>query len=303
MFLPLISAVLINSFFGNSIAPAQAQNCQSSTLNQGLISALSITGGGTIGNVDQTCVYDTQAAYRDFKVPSFEDLKNEFYTLSRSSAKKNTPLQNGSINFTGDGIYQQTTSLNISSATGSGVQIIFVQGNLYITGNINYADTDPYSGLVFIVSGDINIDSNLTKVNAVLISSGTICTAFDAISSTCLTGTTITPQLTINGSLISLNRINLPDGASAIKLVRNLATNTQPAELINKQPKFLYILKNGLLTKDLVLIEEDKNYASITTDPGATPLPSQTPAPSPCQGLNPLVVSTINEVLNCIVAI
>lgn len=303
IFIVLLVGIFLTTSAG-SPKKAHAQTCQSSTLNQGLISALSITGGGVIGNVDQNCVYDPQAAYRDFNVPSYEELENQFYDLTRSSARQTAPRPNGAQNFSGSGIYLQKTSMNIPSATGTGVQIIFVRGNLYITGDITYANADPYSGLVFIVSGDINIDSNVTKVNAVLISSGEICTAYDSAGSACLTGTTITPQLTINGSLISLNRTNTPNGIGAIKLVRNLATNNQPAELINKQPKYLYILRGGLLTKDLVLMEEDKIY-NITSDPGYVPAPSQTPGPSACLGTNPLVVnsSPMPVVANCIIGI
>lgn len=237
-----------------------AQNCQSSALHQGLISALSVSGG-TIGNSDQTCVLNSQATYRDFNVPSYSDLESQYYTFSKSSAKTSTQLPNGALPaFTGNGIYRQNSSLSISSASGTGAQIIFVSGNLTITNNITYADADPYSGLVFITSGDINIASTVTQVNAVLISSGKICTAYNISGSTCLSGFTITPQLTINGSLISLNKTPLPNGQSALLMKRNLATNNQPAEVVNKQPKFLYILRSGLFTKDLILTQENKNY-------------------------------------------
>lgn len=285
------------------------QPCTTSNLNQGLISALSVTGG-TIGNTDQTCVVDPQATYRDFKVPSYEDLENQFYNTSKSTAKRTEQLQGSSLDF-GDaadnnGIYLQTTSMTVSSVTGRGVQIIFVRGNLTINGNINYADTDSYSGLVFIVSGNINIDSNVTKVNAVLISSGEICTAYISASSSCSSGTAYTPQLVVNGSLISINKIDLPNPLPAIKLTRNLTVNTQPAEVINKQAKYLYILKGGLFTKDLVLTQEDSGYLIPSPIPSASAVatPTPTPGPSSCPGANPLVVqSTIPFVQTCVIGI
>lgn len=287
------------------------QPCNSSNLNQGLISALSFSGAvDRFGNTDQTCVVDPQAAYRDFKVPSYEDLESQFYSTSRSTAKKTEQLQGSDLNFgdaaNNNGIYLQTNSMTINSVSGRGVQIIFIRGNLNINGNINYANTDSYSGLVFVVSGNINIDSNVTNVNAVLISSGEICTAYITASSACSTGTTFTPQLIINGSLISINKIDLPDPLPAIKLTRNLAVNSQPAEVINKQAKYLYILKGGLFTKDLVLTQEDSGYLipSPVPSPSGTATPTPTPGPSACPGANPLVVqATIPFVQTCVVGI
>lgn len=303
-----LSLLLFVIYLNLPVPPIYAQQpCTSSNLNQGLISALSISGAA-IGNTDQTCVVDPQAAYRDFKVPSYEDLENQFYTLSRSIAKKSSQLQEPYLNFgTGtdnNGIYLQTTDLTVSSVTGSGVQIIFIRGDLLISGNIHYSDTDSTSGLVFIVSGDINIASTVTKVNAVLISSGEICTAY--ISGSCSNGSAYTPQLVVNGSLISLNKNDLPAPLSAIKFTRNLAINNQPAEVINKQAKYLYILKGGLLTEDLVLTEEDKNYP-ITQDPSNPPPPPPPPATvSPCsESANPLAIAAaiIGIPSNCVLSI
>jgi len=284
--------------------PSLAQtSCTSSANNEGLISALSV-GGGTFGNSAQTCVLDPQSVYREFKVPSYTDLEDQFFTLSRSTAKKSSQIGTGTINFSGNGIYLQTSSLSMSGpVAGSGVQIIFVRGDLNITDNINYAGTNPDSGIVFVVSGNINIYSNVTRVNAVLISSGIICTAYE--SGACLTGTTITPRLTIDGSLISLNKTDLAPGTSAIKMVRNLANNILSAEKINKQPKYLYILRNGLFTKDLVLTEEDKSYA-IGANPSPTPTPAPTPTPTPvCAGAtDPLVISSNIPVIEaCVISI
>ncbi len=286
--------------------PSLAQtSCTSSANNEGLISALSV-GGGTFGNSAQTCVLDPQSVYREFKVPSYTDLEDQFYTLSRSTAKRSAQLGNGDLTLADDGIYLQTSTQTINSVgptTGGGVQIIFIRGDLNIIGNITYAGTNPNSGIVFVVSGNINIYSNVTRVNAVLISSGIICTAYE--SGACLTGTTITPRLTIDGSLISLNKTDLAPGTSAIKMVRNLANNILSAEKINKQPKYLYILRNGLFTKDLVLTEEDKSYA-IGANPSPTPTPAPTPTPTPvCAGAtDPLVISSNIPVIEaCVISI
>jgi hypothetical protein len=243
-----------------------APACTTSGLNQGLISAENISGGA-LGNTDTTCVLDAQAAYRSFNVPSYSDLESQFYTFSRAPAnvKKTTQLQGGAQAFNGDGIYQLNSSLNITGAAGTGIQIIFIRGNLDITGNIDYpsnAADDSTSGLVFIASGDIHIHRLVTRVDAVLISAGTICTAWDYGPNSCMTPRSqdYTQQLVINGSLISLNKTPLTN-QGAILLRRNLATNDRPAEIINKESKYLYILKSGLFTKDLILTYEDKIYS------------------------------------------
>lgn len=279
-----------------------AQNCQPSSLHQGLISALSV-GSGSIGNIDQTCILNNpQATFRNFNVPSFTDLENQFYTLSRSPAKKTEQLQNNNLPiFSGDGIYDQNSSLTISTlpSAGSGTQVIFIKGDLTITGNIDYGETDPYSGLVFITSGDINISSAVTKINAVLVSFGKICTAYNTSVGSCLDGETPTPQLIINGSLISLNKA--PLGESAIKLTRNLSNNIEPAEKINKQAKYLYVLSN-LLTNDLILTREDNSYPINYTPP---PSPSGSPGSGSgvCDFGNPLVIPNILTITNCLVTI
>lgn len=263
----LLSLIIAVFIAGSTVKMVFATDCTPSVLNQGLISAESITGGGALGNIDTTCVLDPEAAYRTFNVPSYADLESQFYAFSKAPAgvKKTTQLTSGAQAFSGNGIYQLNSSLNITGATGNGIQIIFIRGNLDITGNLDYPDNpanDPTSGLIFIASGDIHIHRLVTRVNAVLISAGTTCTAWDYTQNLCLPANSqdYTQQLVINGSLISLNK-NLARRVGAILLRRNLATNDQPAEVINKQSKYLYILKNGLFTKDLTLTYEDKIYS------------------------------------------
>jgi hypothetical protein len=246
--------------------------------NQGLISTGSQISG-SFGNIESICVSGSDAAYRSFKVPSFQDLENQFFTLNRTSITKRTDaLGNGVWGFTGawgvNTLYLQTGSINLDGvqAAGSGTHVVFIRQDLNINGNVDFAENDPNSGLVFIVGGNINIASSVTKVNAVLISSGIICTAYSGGS--CLNGTTYTPQLTINGGLISLNKTDLP--SAAIRLGRNLNVNNEPAEVIKKQPKYLYNLR-GILTRDLVITTEDQHYP-IDVPGGPEPSPSQNPS-------------------------
>ena len=260
---------------------AQQNPCSTTNLNnQGLISALNLSGSA-FGTTDQVCVYDTKAAYRSFNVPSYADLEKEFYTFSKAPAgtkKTSLPLSGTTLNFASpnsNGIYLHEGGLVLTAVTPAspaepGVQIIFVRGgNLEIAGSIDYAKNNPSSGLVFIVSGDILIGRDVAEINAVLISAGTICTAVNFSDGTCASGADndTTPKLIINGSLISLNKNDLPAGEPAIKFRRNLANNIEAAEVINKQAKYLYLLRGGLLTKDLTITTEDKNFVIPSTPP------------------------------------
>src|SRR3989344_9135259 len=80
-------------------------SCVNSPRNEGLISGTGYKSGSsttTFGNTDTTCVLDTQATYRDYKVPTYTELEKEFYTLSRSGAKSTLQLPDGIINTSGD---------------------------------------------------------------------------------------------------------------------------------------------------------------------------------------------------------
>lgn len=275
--------------------------------NQGLIST-GVQISGSFGNIENICISGSDAAYRSFKVPSYLDLENQFFTLNHSTITKTTNgLGSGTWRFDGAAAGNQldleTGSITLGSAVtegvqagGSGVKVVFIKQDLNINGNINFAETDSNSGLVFVVGGNINIASSVTKINAVLISSGIICTAVSG--GACLSGSTDTPQLTINGGLISLNKSDL--SSSAIKLGRNLNLNNQPAEVINKQPKYLYILR-GMLTKDLVITTEDQHYPIVVAGAPSPSPSSTTVAPVICSPVpNPTGVLDTQPVQGCI---
>lgn len=276
----LISFLLF-TLFSSLTSILYAQQCLQSDLNEGLISAVGTILGNT-GNINQICVTGTEeASYREFKVPSYQNLEDQFYTLTRSTYRKGIdqlPANNWSFTgaSSGNGIYLQTGDVSLNSVdTGTGVQVIFIRGKLDIIGDINYADADSSSGLVFVVQGDINIYSNVKKINAVLISTGIICSSYTGI--TCAN---VSPasQLVVNGSLISLNKTDLGN-SSAIRLVRNLELNDRAAEVVNKQPKYLYILRNGMFTKDLIITTEDSHYdIPGITNPPPSPPPTLPPA-------------------------
>lgn len=298
-FLLLVSAGLVSK-------TVRAQ-CQPDPFNknEGLIST-GVQISGSFGNKETICISGSDAAYRNFKVPSYQDLENQFFTLNHSSVNKTTNgLGSGTWGFTGsyagDQIDLETGSITLGSAVtegvqaaGSGVKVVFIKQDLNINGNVNYAENAPNSGLVLIVGGDININCAVTKINAVLISTGIIRTSVG----TCPAGSSYSPQLTINGGLISLNKSDL--STSAIVLGRNLNVNNQPAEVINKQPKYLYILR-GILTKDLVITTEDQHYPIVVAGAPSPSPSSTTVAPVICSPVpNPTGVLDTQPVQGCI---
>jgi len=297
-----LTITLSSILFSQSVS---AQDCQQSERNEGLISALSKTADTDFGNINQECVTGSSAIYREWKVPTYLELEEQFYynTKSQPPIKKDPdtlPLNSqGILNFSTNppnGIYLKNSSLSVDGANGTGAQVIFVKGDLNILGNITYGANDPNSGLVFIVSGKININWPVTDINAVLISEGKICTAYDfsaPAASACRNQTT--PPLKIYGSLISINKSDLSaPGEQAITFSRSLANNlTSPAEEVIKQAKYLTILKNGLFTKDLVITEENKHFAidpASYLPPPPPPPPPGPPATETSCSTNPIVI-------------
>lgn len=246
--------------------PASAQApCGTSNTNAratGLVSSPNFTStSGTnkfyTSNSGSGCVIDPKAAFTPYKLPSFDDLKSLYYAQAKSTSSINkhpsqsaNGLKQNNISLSGGNshIYHikksDPTSTDgdltidgpITPAGNGGTQtgLVFVEGNLYINTNITYGTEN--SGLVFVVKGDINILQSVTQVDAILISGGTICTAFNG--TVCPATNVTSPQLIINGSLISLKEEN------TIKFKRNLSNNLQAAEKINHQVKYLVLLRN-----------------------------------------------------------
>ncbi len=189
------------------------------------------------------CVINPRAAFAPYKIPTYEDLKSLYYTQSKSSAKK-APIiaieaTEADIPLTNESVYNLTGNLTLNNNISGGQNgVILVDGNLLIKPSNKKLTTTPNVGLVFIIKGNVNIDQEVDQIDAVIISTGTICTAYNIDGATCLDGNTQTPKLLINGSLISLT------DTAPIKFRRKLADNSDPAEKIVHQPKYLVILRN-----------------------------------------------------------
>lgn len=144
-----------------------------------------------------------------------------------------------------------TNNLNFGSFSKG--TIIFVDGNLTIDKDLTYATT-ANQGLVFIVNGAINITPSVRTINAVLITFGDFCSNYDPTKSppwpSPCSSSGGDNQLTINGSVISLNYNKPP------KFVRDLGSGNvaSPAEQVNYEPKYLVIFKD--------LLSSDQSYWS-----------------------------------------
>lgn len=218
----------------------------------GLVTTNSFSNVAIFGTSAETCITGTITNYPQFKVPTYDDWLSRFYKQSVSTKKQPASDIFPTDKYTTDGIYHVTSNLIIDKKlTGTGLQIIFVDGDLtFKQKELNYPTTDTKGGLVFIVKGNINIEKDVERIHAVLVSFGTICTASEA-NGDCPAGPIQTKQLVIYGGLISLNQEDL-DG---IKLIRALKDNAQAAELILNQPKYIPLLKGalpeGLMTEEL----------------------------------------------------
>lgn len=269
VFILMLAILLTLSSKPTQQASAQTAACAPITtprVEKGLVSAPTVAAKFT--NQEGTCVTELPAALPAHDIPSYDKLKLKFYDRAPADIKTDIssfppPSCVGGNNFCGNKLYHAVSSINIGTSsvpattltlTGAGAQVFFIDSNLNINQNLRYADSDQNSGLVFIVKGNIYIDHAVTRVDAVLISSGTLCT--DSESATCGAGSasaSLNP-LIINGSLISLGQDDT-GGSPKLRLRRFLFDNSQPGEIINAQPKYLVILKD-LLAEDLQIWAE-----------------------------------------------
>lgn len=262
-FITFITIILVIIFILKIPTFAQTSTCGTGTARAtGLVSTPSLTTPkfGTTGG----CVINPRAAFVSFKIPSFDELKSLYYTQNQTltATKHELPtLPTGDktqddIPFTDttDSLYHVNGNLLISSNNqGSRSGVVFVEGDLNITGNYCYGSTCPTGplsssiGTVFVVKGNVYISPSILRVDAVIISQGTICTAanFSTTPPTCPLTNVTTAQLEVNGSLISLNEASpILNEAPPIKFRRTLPDNTRPAEKIIHQVKYLVILRN-----------------------------------------------------------
>ena len=201
---------------------------------EGLISTPTITSN--FSNSTGTCVVDpAKAPFAPFKIPTYDDLKSIYYDQSKAAKVSLANWWTDPI--AAETVYYRGSDLEVNSTypvRGSGVGVFFVDGNLFIKTDITFGS--PTEGVVFVVKGDIIIEPSVTRVDAVLMSQGTIYTAGGGCATSSVN--VGSNALLINGNLISL------DATKPIKLCRSLSNNTSPAERVVAQPKYLVILRD-----------------------------------------------------------
>lgn len=226
-------------------AYAQTGTCSTSasgtpTVQGGLVSTPDLTNN-LVTNSEGVCIIDPRAAFAPYKIPTYDDLKSLYYTQSKANKTEYTPPSGVEANqdnlrstLNSSDVILFRGDLRLDNISGSPkTAVVFVEGNLFFDRDFTLGDAN--SGIVFIVRGNVNIDLTVTRIDAVIISGGTIYTA----GANCPKSLVPASQLVINGSLISL-------GTNSIKFCRNLSNNTEPAEKINHQVKYLVILRNIL---------------------------------------------------------
>lgn len=271
---------------------AQVQSCGSATGEpkaEGLVSARSVTGN--FYTTSGACIADERASFVPYETPSYDELKSKYYDQVKEgdTVTKHTELTGeqtqANIPFDGsqDHVYYISGNLVVSGNNSGGrTGIVFVDGQLKFTGNYSYGGAN--YGTVFITRSSVVIDPSVIRIDAVIITEGTIYTGGEF----CATSSIDASQLTINGSLIALNE------AAPIKFCRELPTvnNTQPAEIINHQPKYVVILRK-------IYSEQVRKYTEISADaPPVAPPPATAPLP-PTITIQPATsVSASQAVLN-----
>lgn len=176
-----------------------------------------------------------------------QSLSGDSALISTSNPIDYPTTLNTSVTPTGK-VYQVNGNLTLSQSlkvrlTG----VVFVEGNLYI--NANQTDDSDTAGVVYIVNGTIYVDKSVTDIHAILItqSESGFCSSSNA--GICEPTGTATSALNIKGAVIYLNNNGEP------KFTRTIGTNTEPAEIVTFDPKYLVILKD-LFARDLTIWSE-----------------------------------------------
>lgn len=275
----LFSAFLIlNSKFLTPVS-AQTGSCSSGTPARasGLVTTKDLSGKFTTST--GTCIVDEKTTFVPFKIPTYDDLKSTFFDQSKNPRKTTI---NGSANqgdltsnlspSDPDRLFFIDGNLTINGNVFPGRSVpvvVFVKGNLTVSSNITYGSSSNTTGLVFVVGGDTIIDSSVSEINSVIISPGVIYTAGNSCSPSSVNTSN---ALTIKGSLIALNTNNW------IHFCRSLSNNSNPAESIQVQPKYLVIFKD-------IFSETLQKWSEVTADTdiiegGFTAFPTPTPGGS-----------------------
>jgi hypothetical protein len=235
IFIAVTLVFLLLSPFPFPLSPGLAQDCGGGGVNraEGLVTSPILSGKfSTAGK----CIISESTAFAPFKIPTYEELEALYYTRSKAQKFEITSFPSS---ISDQSIYRSNQSLTISSNySGAGTAVVFINGSLDINTNLTTAGSRS-NALVLIVKDNVTINPSVTLINAVIISSGTIYTGTTGCNNLTQRIEDANP-LVIYGALISL------DPQKPIRFCRSLTNNTNPAETINSQVKYLVLLRNIL---------------------------------------------------------
>lgn len=264
IFLVVLSISVSLFIFPNPNSFAQT-TCGTGTTSirteNGLVSVVGTSTQVSNISTNDKCIASNRALIPAFGIPTYDEVKSIFYDQVKTSTKIDKHLStigdktHQDINLDNssqkDHLYWVQGNLTISgNMNGNALGIIFVDGNLNIQANV--LQPPPKTGLVFIVKGDINISETVTTIEAVLVNYKDLCSAYNFSTNSCPNSIEAS-KLTIQGSVLFLN----PDTSTYPKFVRarNSTSNSEPAEELIYEPKYLAILRN-VMSRNLTVWTE-----------------------------------------------
>ena len=201
-----------------------------------------LTAGSINSPADPNLISTTASYYKDGYSPwmtAFDKVTQKLQAQEIADLSGLSSLGSGIYKVVGDASVENLIDLSGDNKA----MVIIVDGNLSINKNIT---TDNSSHLSFIVSRDVNIDHEVSQVDAIIVFSGTLYTdKNDPESDPTIDNpdSGVDAQLIIKGALIGLNE------SSSFKLERSLSRSdnvTTPATVIIYQPKDIYWLQQLL---------------------------------------------------------
>lgn len=151
-----------------------------------------------------------------------------------------------------DTVFRNTSDFALSSVTCAGKKVVFVGGDLNVTGNVDVTG-DVQNGCLFIVEGDLIVENSVTSISAGFIVNGNVVikNSYD--------------PLTVTGFLFSSGQIKMDttDTSCNGKCGRDLfVTNNllSPSERFIYDPRYIDIMRDFLGRKKI------ENFTCGTVD-------------------------------------
>lgn len=175
---------------------------------------------GQISNFTSTTGHRaTPYPLSDFDNVKFSELAPKYIPKSNSLPSGRLPTQTGWYYYNGNLTISNTTfPTGFSTATGFSA-IVLVNGDLNIRENINTHDT---SSIMFVNSGDLDIDKSVTNLEGIFVSEGQFDSSYNGNSNN---------QLIVNGAVWAGGGFDLS------RTLQNNQNSSTPAELFVFQPR------------------------------------------------------------------